>query len=83
MLSNNNFLFLYSVKLRCWASSTAVSSANTLPWPSLICAVRFLSLTLKLRAMPQKYHMLVSVSGVMKSTTMLETFWSAGAPQPP
>jgi hypothetical protein len=33
---------------------------------------------LKLRAMPQKYHIEVSVSGVMKSTTMLETLRLGG-----
>jgi hypothetical protein len=42
-----------------------------LPWPSRICAVSALSVGLNLRAMPQKYHIEVSVSGVMKSTTTL------------
>ena len=41
-------------------------------------AVSALSLGLKLRAMPQKYQIEVSVSGVMKSTTMLAAL-SAGA----
>ena len=34
---------------------------------------------LKLRAMPQKYQIEVSVSGVMKSTTMLDALLCGGA----
>ncbi len=41
-------------------------------------AVSAASCGLKLRAMPQKYQIEVSVSGVMKSTTMLEALCSAG-----
>ena len=38
-------------------------------------AVSALSFGLKLRAMPQKYQIEVSVSGVMKSTTRGEREW--------
>jgi hypothetical protein len=57
--------------LACWRSSTSRSSAKIRPWPSRICAVSARSSGRKLRAMPQKYHIEVAVSGVMKSTTML------------
>src|SRR6185312_8253338 len=63
----------------CCASRTARSSEKTLAWPSRIVAVSASSLGLKLRAMPQKYHIDVSVSGVQKSTTMLYTLSLASA----
>ena len=47
--------------------------------PSRMAAVSALSLGLNLRAIPQKYQIEVSVSGVIKSTTMLEAFLSSGA----
>ena len=67
------------MRLRCCDSRMATSSRKIAAWPSRIVAVRASSSTLKLRAMPQKYQIEVSVSGVMKSTTMLETFFPAGA----
>src|SRR5690606_34276116 len=73
----------WSSRLRCCDSSIARSSAKMRPWPSRMLAVSSGSSTLKRRAMPQKYQWLVSVSGVMKSTTMLDAFTASAAWWPP
>src|SRR3990167_4792680 len=68
----------WASRLACCCSSICRSSEKILPWPSRMVAVSVWSSGLKLRAMPQKYQIEVSVSGVMKSTTMLAAL-SAGA----
>src|SRR5450830_623417 len=63
----------------CCISSMSRSSPKILPWPSRMAAVSSASCGLKLRAMPQKYQCEVSVSGVMKSTTMLDALYFGSA----
>ena len=69
----------FSLRFFCWRSSIARSSPKIFRCPSRIASVSAWSATLKLRAMPQKYQIDVSVSGVMKSTTTDETLCAGSA----